>query len=47
MRRGICQAVFDSAMAMETSNRHRASALDAFHNIGSLKLILGIEAQGI
>ena len=32
MRRGICQAVFDSARAMETSNRHNASALDAFHN---------------
>jgi len=39
VRRGICQAVFDSARAMETSNRHHASALDAFHNIVSLKLI--------
>jgi hypothetical protein len=41
VRRGICQAVFDSAGAMETSSRHHASALDAFHNIASLKLIWG------
>jgi len=26
VRRGICQAVFDSARTMETSNRHRGSA---------------------
>jgi hypothetical protein len=33
VRYGICQAVFDSARAMETSNRHHASVLDTFHNI--------------